>query len=98
MSVAIADIRQRLAELGARIDAKVRELSEQGVLHGEARKRAVELQIEHARVVKSANEHPPGLRGVMAAELATDAEILSHSFDRWVAQIDGESERRSRHS
>jgi hypothetical protein len=94
MSVAIAEIRQRLVQLGARIDAKVRELSEQGVLHGEARKKAVELQIEHARVLKAANAHPPGVRGVIAAELATDAEILSHSFERWVAQIDEESERR----
>ncbi len=94
MSVDIEEIRRRLAELGSRIDAKVRELREQGVLHGEARQRAAELQIEHARILKSATQQPHGLRGVLAAELGTDVEILNHSFDRWVAHVDGESERR----
>ena len=93
MSVGIEEFRQKLTELGARIDAKVAELRAQGVLHGEARQRAAELQIQHARVVKSANEHR-GVGGVIADELHTDTEILKHSFDRWVAQIDREAERK----
>jgi hypothetical protein len=93
MSVGIEEFRQELTQLGARIDAKVQELRAQGVLHGEARQQAAELQMQHARVLKSASAHR-GVGGVLAAELASDAEILKHSFDRWIAQIDRESERR----
>jgi hypothetical protein len=91
MSAGIEEFRQKLAQLGARIDAKVQELRAQGVLHGAARQKVAELQMQHARVLKSATEHR-GIGGVIAAELATDAEILRHSFELWVAQIDRESE------
>ena len=92
MSVGEEEFRRRLIELGERIEAKIRELRQQGVLHGAARQKAAELQIQHARVLRSINEHPRGVGGAIAEELATDAEILKHSFDRWVAQIDRESE------
>ena len=93
MSIGEAEFRRKLTELGERIDAKIAELRQQGVLHGAARQKAAELQIQHARVLKSANEHH-GVGGAIASELATDAEILRHSFERWVAQIDRESEGR----
>ena len=91
MSVGEEEFRRRLIELGKRIDSKIGEFRQQGVLHGAARQKAAELQIQHARLLKSVNESH---RGVIAKELATDAEILRHTFDRWVAQIDRESEGR----
>ena len=94
MSLDSKEFRQRLAELGARIDAKVDAMRQQGILHGAARQKAAELQIQHARVLKSANDQRTSVGGAIAAELATDVEILRHSFDLWVAQIDRESERR----
>jgi hypothetical protein len=62
-------------------------------LHGAARQQAVELQIQHARVAKAASNDQFSVAGAIAAELATDTEILKHSFDRWVAHIDKGSER-----
>ena len=94
MSADLEEIRNRLADLGARIEAKVQELRQQGVLHGAARQKAAELQIEHARILNAANAQPRGLRGIIATELATDTEILSHAFERWVAEVDARSERR----
>jgi hypothetical protein len=82
---------QALRQLGARIDAKVQELRAQGVLHGAARAKAIELQMQQASVLKSAEQR--GVGGVIAAEVARDAEILRLSFERWIAQIDRQSER-----
>lgn len=84
--------RRELAELGARIDAKVKEFHEQGVLHGAARQEAAELKIAHARVSRAASAHHFTVAGAISDELATDAEILRHTFERWVAQIDRASE------
>ncbi len=88
----IEQFRKHLADLGARIDAKIEEFAKQGVLHGAARQEAAELQIQHARVSTAASGHV-SVGTAIADELATDAEILKHSFDRWVAQIDKDSER-----
>jgi hypothetical protein len=94
MSIGEEEFRRRLIELGERINAKIAELRQQGVLHGAARQKAAELQIQHARVLSSVNKHHRGVGGAIAEELATDVEILNHTFDRWVAQIDRESEHR----
>jgi hypothetical protein len=94
MSRDIDQFRRRLAELGARIDAKVEEFRRQGVLHGAARQEAAEFQIRHARISKSATRRHFTVAGAISDELATDAEILKHTFDRWVAQIDRASEQR----
>jgi hypothetical protein len=88
----IEQFRKHLADLGTRIDAKIEEFGKRGVLNGAARQQAAELQIRHARVARAASGHP-SVGGAIAEELATDAEILKHTFDRWVAQIDKESER-----
>ena len=92
MSDDIAEFRQRLAELGGRIDAKVEELRTQGVLHGAARQEAAEFQIEHSRVAKKVGEHI-GLAGVIADEITADVEILKHSFERSIARVDKGSEK-----
>lgn len=97
MSCSKAPIEDRAAEgltaLGARIDAKVEEFHKQGVLHGAARQEAAEFQIQHARVSKAALGRHFTVAGAISDELAIDAEILKHTFDRWVAQIDRASER-----
>jgi hypothetical protein len=92
MSKEVERIRKKLKDLGERIDAKIEEFRKQGVLHGAARQAAAELQIQHARVSKLAQGERIGVGGAIVEELATDTEILNHSFDRWVAQIDRESE------
>jgi hypothetical protein len=88
----IDQFREELAELGARIDAKIEEFHKQGVLHGAARQQAAELQIQHARASRAASAAHVTVAGAISDELATDAEILRHTFERWVAQIDRASE------
>jgi hypothetical protein len=94
MSSDIEQFRKELAELGARIDAKVEELHQQGVLHGAARQQAAEFQIQHARALKAASSDHFTDAGAVNEKLARDAEILRYMFDLWVAQIDRASERR----
>jgi hypothetical protein len=82
-------IRTALADLGNRLQAKRRELETEGVLHGPARVRAAELEVEHARLVETANERAKGpARAEAAAVLAAEAEALRRSFDHWFAEID----------
>jgi hypothetical protein len=92
MSDDITEFRQKLADLGKRIDAKVEEFRTQGVLHGAARQEAAEFQIEHSRVAKKVGEYT-GLAGVIADEVTTEVEILKHSFERWIARVDKGSEK-----
>ncbi len=93
MSNDIEQFRKELADLGARISAKINEFHKQGVLHGAARQEAAELQMQHARVSTAVAGEHVSVGGAIADELKTDAEILKHTFDRWVAQIDKSSER-----
>jgi hypothetical protein len=92
MSADIDEIRGELTSLGVRIDAKIADLHKQGVLHGAARQEAADFQIQHAKMARRANDHPTVVDAVKD-EIATDAEILKHSFERWIAHIDKESER-----
>jgi hypothetical protein len=85
--------RKQLAELGARIDAKIDEFHKQGVLHGAARQEAAELQDRHARLSKAAAGGKTTLGGEIADELTIDAEIFKHSIERWIARIDKASEK-----
>jgi len=93
MSRDVDKFRQDLAELGTRLDAKVAEFRAQGVLHGAAREQAADLRIEHARIARAAASDRGTVAGAISDELATDTEILNSSFDRWVAEIDRQSER-----
>ena len=93
MSNDIDQFRKELAELGARINAKIEEFHRQGVLHGAARQEAAEFQIQHARISKKAEGDHITIEGAITNELANDVEILKHSFDRWIARIDKSSER-----
>ena len=93
MSDDIAEIRKSLADLGKRIDAKVEEFRTQGVSHGAARQEAAEFQIEHSRVSKKMEGGDASVGSVVADEIATDAEILKHSFERWIARVDKISEK-----
>jgi hypothetical protein len=93
MSSDIEQFRKELAELGARIDAKVEELHKQGVLHGAARQEAAEFQIQHAQISRAASGRHFTGAGAISSALAIDAETLRHTFDLWVAQIDHASER-----
>lgn len=85
-----AKLHAELDALGARIETKLRELQKQGVLHGAAREEAADLQMRHARLLRAAHAPPSRL---IADEIAGDIEILKHSFTRWLARIDKDSER-----
>jgi len=89
MSRDIEQFRKELAKFGMRLEAKIANFREQGVLHGAAREKAAELQIEHAPISRAADGDRFTVAGKIADELATDTEILNHTFDRWV---DRESE------
>jgi D-aminopeptidase len=93
MSQDVERFRKELAALGARITAKVGEFRTQGVMHGTARQEAAEFQIQHARVSREAEAQHITIAGAISNELVNDVEILKHTFDRWVAQIDKSSER-----
>jgi hypothetical protein len=67
-------------------------MQKQGVLHGAARQEAAELQIQHAHLARRMVDHPTVVDAIKE-EIATDTEILKHSFDRWIARIDKKSER-----
>jgi hypothetical protein len=93
MSNDLDQFRKQLAELGARINGKIDEFHKQGVLHGAERQEAAEFQIEYDRISKNAVGDHTKIEGAIADEFASDAEILKHSFDRWIARIDKSSER-----
>lgn len=86
-------LRTELDALGARIESKLRELQQQGILHGAAREEAADLQIQHARLVSAAGAAHVSAGKLIANEISSDVEILKHSFTRWLARVDKASER-----
>ena len=87
------DLKYKLEDLGRRIDAKAAEIAAQGLLHGPARQKAAELQVQRARILNRL-DHAKRIDHVLASELATDVEILKHNLERWLAHTDRLSERR----
>lgn len=79
----MADYRQRLSMLGARIDAKIAEFHRQGALHGAERKAAAEWKLGHLEL---AGKTDAG--GRTLNQLQRELEVLRLSFERWLAQID----------
>lgn len=89
MAEQFTDIARRLEDLGGRIDAKMREIETDGILHSRARLEALDLKTRQARLAelerarRSGSRHPE-----RDATLAAEIEALRLSFDRWVAGID----------
>lgn len=81
-------LKAHLAELGARIHAKVDELGRHGIMHGDEREKAADLKLKHLSLKEA---HGRGDRPM--GELARDVEILKASFERWVARVDKSAER-----
>jgi hypothetical protein len=85
----LAEMTECLSDLGQGIERKRRELEVQGVLHGDDRKRAIDLKIASARrerLAKSRNQgssHPD-----RDAEFAGEVEALRLTVERWIAGID----------
>ena len=88
MSDEATRLREELAALGARLDAKLAELRQQGLLHGPEREAAADLQIRQAHLL--------GRAGTVSGEIATDVAILKHAFERWLARTDKASENHER--
>ena len=86
-------LRQDLAALGARIQAKLSELREQGLLHGPAREEAADLEIRQAHLMRRASG---GSISRIRDEITVDVEILKHAFERWLARTDGAAEHRTK--
>ena len=86
--ISIDDLKKRLAELGAHIDAKIEKFHREGALHGAEREAAADWKLQHLRLAGSAGagERPIG-------ELARDVEILKLAFERWMARIDKHASR-----
>ena len=94
MSKEMDQIASALADLGKRIDAKVKELGEQGILHGPAREAAANLKMQHERArAKAASGHVTAA-GAVADDLTADIETLKDTFEHWMASIDADSERK----
>lgn len=79
----LADYKERLAALGARIDAKIQDFHQQGALHGAERKAAAEWKLGHLDL---AGKCDAGGRSI--GQLQRELEVLRLSFERWLAQID----------
>ena len=86
-----ADIGQIKAELEA-LKGRIAAVRKEGVLHGAARQRAAELELEHARLSQRAEERGSAPPGRAVGQLAADVNILKASFDRWLAGVDRKSE------
>lgn len=87
MAQAMTDLRQRLSDLGAHIDAKIDEVHSKGILHGADREKAANWKLQHLSLRKAtaAGDKAPG-------ELSRDVDILRAAFERWFAHIDKSAE------
>jgi hypothetical protein len=79
-------LRKRLEDLGKRIDAKLQNLAEGGVLHGAEREAAADWRLQHLRLDEASKNG-----GKPRGELQTDIEALELTFDRWLARVDKRS-------
>jgi hypothetical protein len=85
----VEELEERVAELGKKIQLKRRQLDKNGVLQGEERRRAIDLQVEQTRVSKllAARDEGAGHPDREAA-LAAEVEALRLWVGRWMAGID----------
>jgi len=80
---------EQLKELGDRIQRKVREFDQEGASHADARRKAVDMQIEHARLEALAKaKHEGSHHPEQVSTLATDVAALKLSFEKWLAAVD----------
>jgi hypothetical protein len=85
----LAEMRERLSELGQRIERKRHEHEVQGVLHGDDRKRVIDLKIASARLERLAKSRQQGSSHPdRDAELSGEVEALRLTVERWIAGID----------
>jgi hypothetical protein len=85
----VEELEERVAELGKKIELKRRQLDKNGVLHGEERRRAIDLQVEQTRVAKLLAARGEGaVHPDRKAALAAEVEALRLWVERWMAGID----------
>lgn len=89
----LTDLHEKLDSLGQRIDAQIAQLARQGVMHGAAREKVAEIELQRARVISKLDQ-AKGIDEVVAREIATDVDILKRLFEKWVAHTDRVSEQR----
>lgn len=88
----IADSKSKLDELGQRIIAAKSSLGARGEISDEAHKdwkAMVEMHNDIRRKLDARADHPNGvLEGIRF-----DIDILRHSFEKWVAKVEGDYDR-----
>lgn len=87
------ELKARVESLGQRIEAKQHELDTQGLLHGREREEMAEMKMRRAHLRNRLDE-AGGIDQLLAREIATDVEILSHTFEHLIARVDRSSERK----
>lgn len=87
------ELHARVESLGRRIEAKTRDFEAQGLLHGREREELADMKIRRARLLTRLDE-ARGTDQVLAREISTDVEILSHALEHAIARIDRASEQK----
>ncbi len=88
MAMSEQEARTQLDDLGRPIERAVAEYSYQGLLHGPEREAAAEIRLQHGELAMAARASGKG-----PGELAHDIAVLKSTFERWLARVDGRSER-----
>jgi hypothetical protein len=96
MSKDVEQLAEELAELAARIEAKVKEFDEQGVLHGPPRKAAASLKMQQERAAPKAASGPVNAASAIADELTANIGILKDTFEHRTESIYAVSERKTK--
>lgn len=89
MTSPFEELSHQLDDLGKKIQSKVSELNKQGVAHGAARQKAVDMEIEHARLAALAKARREGsAHPEQDSILAGEVDALKLSIEKWLAGID----------
>lgn len=84
-----AQLSGRLRDLGKRIDAKIREFEVEGPTHVEARRKALDMRMEHTRLEALHKSIHEGVRHPeREAAVASELEVTMLSIERWLAGLD----------
>jgi hypothetical protein len=89
MSDRFPDLSEKLADLGQRIQSKLDELDAEGPTGADARRKALDMKMKHARLEALAKAKREGARHPERdAAVASEAEVTLLSIERWLAGID----------
>lgn len=83
---------ERLADLGRRIDDKISEFEAEGPTQVAARRKALDMRMEHTRLEALYKSKHEGVRHPeREAAVASELEVMMLSIERWLAGLDKEA-------